>query len=304
MKHIKEIVESYLKEKTEGLPTGLKFLDENIGGLYPGELTVICGDSDSGKTALMIRQINCLAIDGRVPVLVVLCTNEETFLANMAAYYCSIITDDVRQVFTDEECSAETYCYLDKLLQAPIYFVNIADFEETSSEELHKFIQDNNIKAVFVENVQWINNMERNHEVIAQPLKALAKEEQVAVVAEYHLWTNDDFPPLSILQFEKDDVSMMADNIIGMLDFQNHNILVDEQGKDISGEIRMKIIKHKGILAKNKETRYRKAQLMVRNNHHATYIGTDRKKLFDGNSSLSSLIKELDCEVEDISSKQ
>jgi len=107
---------------------------------------------------------------------------------------------------------------------------------------------------------------------------------------------------LSILQFEKDDVSMMADNIIGMLDFQNHDILVDEQGKDISGEIRMKIIKHKGILAKNKETRYRKAQLMVRNNHHATYIGNVREKLFDDKSPLSALIKELDCEVEDVSS--
>lgn len=301
MKHIQEIVGSILNERKDGLPTGLKFLDKYLGGLYPGELTVICGDTDSGKTAIMIRQINCLAIDYNVPVLVVLSTNEKTFLANMAAYYCSIFTEDVHKLFTNEKCPTGVYLYLDKLVHAPIYLVNIADFEEPNHEKLHKIIQENNIKAVFVENVQWTYNKQRNHEMIAQQLKRLAQEEQVVVVAEYHIWTDCDLPALSIQQFEKHDVAMLADNIIGMLDYQNHGVLTDEHGKSLRGEVRMKIIKHKGVLAKNKETRFWRMQLMVLNNHHATYIGNERDKLFNDNSPLSTLMKEFDCELEDVS---
>ena len=54
MKHIKEIVEDDRVKRAPAMTAGLRFLDENMGGLYPGELTVICGDTNCGKTAVMI----------------------------------------------------------------------------------------------------------------------------------------------------------------------------------------------------------------------------------------------------------
>lgn len=43
MRHIKDGI-NRIKEQGEAvLPVGMKFLNEYLGGLYPGEMTVICG---------------------------------------------------------------------------------------------------------------------------------------------------------------------------------------------------------------------------------------------------------------------
>ena len=112
MRHIKDSMDRIKEQKVSDLPVGIKFLDNNLGGLYPGELTVICGDADDGKTALMIRQIHRLAIDEEIPVMIVLNgMSERTFLACMAAFYCSIITNDVHQVYSDNVCKDEVEAY-------------------------------------------------------------------------------------------------------------------------------------------------------------------------------------------------
>ncbi|MBQ9636328.1 MAG: hypothetical protein IJV36_00335 [Prevotella sp.] len=67
MKHITEIVQDIKGLEAKPLTTGLKFLDKSMGGLYPGELTVVCGDTNCGKTALMIRLIHRLTEDKKKP---------------------------------------------------------------------------------------------------------------------------------------------------------------------------------------------------------------------------------------------
>ena len=87
MRHIKDSLDMVKEQETFVLSFGMKYLDENLGGVYPGEMTVICGDADDGKTALMIRQIHRLAFDEGIPVMIVLNgTSERTFLACMAAF--------------------------------------------------------------------------------------------------------------------------------------------------------------------------------------------------------------------------
>ena len=53
VKTVKQIEESHSKgDLVTGIPTGLKDLDERIGGIHPGELVVIAGRPGMGKTAL------------------------------------------------------------------------------------------------------------------------------------------------------------------------------------------------------------------------------------------------------------
>ena len=82
MRHIKDSIDQVRNQNVSALPFGLEYIDDYLGGLYPGEMTVICGDADDGKTALMIRQIHRLAFDEEIPVLMVLNgMSEHTFLA-------------------------------------------------------------------------------------------------------------------------------------------------------------------------------------------------------------------------------
>lgn len=280
MKHINEIVKNYRVKEEPAMTAGLKFLDENLGGLYPGELTIISGEANCGKTAVMIRQIHQLAMEKKEPVMIVLNgMSERTFLACMTAYYCSIFTKDVRRVFTDPLCLAEVESYMKLLHECPIYIMESHEFEKIHDSQLREFVKENGIQAIFVECMGFFCESSIEQKYFARRLKLMAKNLNVTIVGEYHFFTNEDYPALSIRQFENNDVIMFADNIIGIIDFQHHGINIDEKGNDLRGKVRLKIIKHKGVMSEDKDVIVTKMRLFVRSNSTATYIDGDRESV-------------------------
>ncbi len=300
MKHIKEIIESIKWKEEVALTPGMKFLEENMGPLYPGELSLICGDGDSGKSALMIQQIHRLGIDEKVPVLVVLSGKDENaFLACMAAYYCNIVIEDVHRVFADPLCKKMIEKYMELVQQSPIFFISRQEFC-AQEKKLSEYVIGNGIKAIFIENILWMCMELSEQRRLAIWLKELAVKLQVAIIGEYHIWTDEDYPALSMHQLEKDDIAVFADNIIGMVDFQQRDILTDEKGNDLRGKVRIKILKHKGLLAKGKELTFEKIHLFVQDIHKIGYMGADRRDLFAGNGALNRLTNEFDCKLQDV----
>ena len=271
MRHIKDSIDQVKNQDVRALPFGLEYIDDYLGGLYPGEMTVICGDADDGKTALMIRQIHRLAFDEEIPVLMVLNgMSEHTFLACMAAYYCSIITNDVHQVYTDDVHKDEVEAYWRLLEKKPVYLADTKDISTMDSDSIKQFVSDDGIKAVFFEQASMMTITGWEISRLGYHLKQLAKELQVAIVAEYEFWYNDYEQPLSFQQFEKNHFSNFADNIIGLLDFANHQVFMDEKGNNLRGFVRMRVMKHKGIVSSNKENVFHKMHLLCRSNERAT----------------------------------
>ena len=271
MRHIKESIDQVKNQDVSALPFGLEFLDDYLGGLYPGEMTVICGDADDGKTALMIRQIHRLAFDEEIPVLMVLNgMSEHTFLACMAAYYCSIITNDVHQVYTNRDSKEKVEAYWHLLEKKPVYLADTKGISAMDSDSIKQFVSAKGIKAVFFEQASMMTIKGWKISRLGYYLKQLAKELQVAIVAEYEFWYNDYEQPLSFQQFEKNHFSNFADNIIGLLDFANHQVFMDEKGNNLRGYVRMKVIKHKGIISSGKERVFHKMRLMCRSDERAT----------------------------------
>lgn len=265
MRHIKDSIDQVRNQNVSALPFGLEYIDDYLGGLYPGEMTVICGDADDGKTALMIRQIHRLAFDEEIPVLIVLNgMSEHTFLACMAAYYCSIITNDVHQVYTDDVHKDEVEAYWRLLEKKPVYLADTKDISAMDSDSIKQFVSAKGIKAVFFEQASVMTIKGWKISRLGYYLKQLAKDLQVAIVAEYEFWYNDYEQPLSFQQFEKNHFSNFADNIIGLLDFANHQVFMDEKGNNLRGYVRMKVIKHKGIISSGKERVFHKMCLMCR----------------------------------------
>lgn len=270
MRHIKDSIDQVRNQNVSALPFGLEYIDDYLGGLYPGEMTVICGDADDGKTALMIRQIHRLAFDEEIPVLMVLNgMSEHTFLACMAAYYCSIITNDVHQVYTDDVHKDEVEAYWRLLEKKPVYLADTKDISAMDSDSIKQFVSAKGIKAVFFEQASMMTIKGWKISRLGYYLKQLAKELQVAIVAEYEFWYNDYEQPLSFQQFEKNHFSNFADNIIGLLDFANHQVFMDEKGNNLRGFVRMRVMKHKGIVSSNKENVFHKMHLMCRSDERA-----------------------------------
>jgi predicted ATP-dependent serine protease len=54
----KELLERW--DNQRGIPLGINFLDKILGGLLPGHLQVVCGESGVGKTWFCLRAINSM----------------------------------------------------------------------------------------------------------------------------------------------------------------------------------------------------------------------------------------------------
>lgn len=262
MKRIEEVLNDL--QPLKAMPTGVKFLDENLGGLYPGEITMVCGYANDGKTALMIRMIHHLCFDNGVPVLMILNnTNEQTFLSCMAAYFCSIICEDVHKVNVDHD-GTKTYWQL--LREKPFYMANQKELNE-EIEDFKKAIKNHGIKAIFVEEASGFQVPGERWNKTSVFLKGLAKELQVAMVVEQEFNSDCEYwcgrSPFCLTRFEQTDLVNYADNVIGIMDYANHGNH-DEQGRDMSGLVNLIIMKHKGLASIRKDVFLRRITLYCR----------------------------------------
>ena len=299
MKHIKEIVEKAKSNEEVALASGIDFLEENMGPLYPGELTLICSEINSGKTALMIQQIHRLSIDNKVPVLAVLSGKDEiAFLASMAAYYCSILLKDVRTILSDPLYKDVVENYMELIQQSPIYFISRKEFLQKEGD-VSEFVKEKGIKAIFVESLPWMCLDSREKGQLAMKLKELTINLQVAMIVEYQLRPDDNDPIFYIEQYGKNELAVYADNIIVLEDFSQHRFIDDEEGNDLRGKMKLKIMKHKGTLARDKEIVFPRIQLLLRDIHNTIGIG-DYNSLCAENSAIDNMRRRLDLEVEDI----
>ena len=298
MKHIKEIVENVNSQEKVALTSGMEFLEENMGPLYPGDLTLICSEINSGKSALMIQQIHRIAIDNKEPVLVVLSGKDEiSFLACMAAYYCSILLNDVRRVLSDPLYKDVVKRYMELIQQAPIYFINRKEFFQKEGD-VSEFVKEKGINAIFVESLPWMSPDSHKKGQLAMRLKELTINLQVAMIVEYQLRPDDNDPIFYIEQYGKNELAVYADNIIVLEDFSQHRFIDDEEGNDLRGKMKLKIMKHKGTLARDKEIVFPRIQLLLRDLHNAKGLD-DYNGLFAENSAMDHLRSKLDLELQD-----
>lgn len=294
IKSIKDVLSGM--QVARPMPTGVKFLDENLGGLYPGEVTVVCGYDNDGKTALMIRMIHRLCFDNNIPVLVVLVGMEEqTFLSCMAAYHCGIICDDIHKVSMDDD-NTKTFWQL--LREKPFYMASKEDLKVEKIEDFKREIKNQGIKAVFVEKASALELYRRGRSFIGLFLKGLAKELKVTMVVEQELWNSlwEGCSSISLTQIEETDLGHYADNVIGIVDYNNHGGY-DEQARDMRGLVKVIIMKHKGLVSLKKDAFLRKITLYCHDWRRAMEYETEH--IFESNPHIQSLFRKFDCELAD-----
>ena len=266
MKHIRDLIGTATVIQPEPIKTGFRFLDETIGGYYPGELTTLCGFEDSGKTAFVITQINRIAVDHHIPTLLVLDNMKlETFISLMATYYCGITTNDIHSVLTSplyKDCVSE---YLDKLKAAPLYiweenFLSTEDIEISAIEDI---IKEQDIRIVFYD--ELMNYYDYNNAKAGNILKRLALNTNVPVVATCSIVRVQDSEysaEITLSSFCRFGGFHGSDVIISITDFEKMEIYTDERGRRLRGIIQLKVLKYKGTIERKRGLFDRKALFM------------------------------------------
>ena len=301
MEHIIEIIKETVEE-VKPIATGLRFLDSTIGGYYPGELTTICGEEDSGKTAFVVSQLNLIAVERHIPTMVVLNNMpRRTFLSCMAAYYCSFENVNVHSIMDDEQYGGKVKAYLDLLKEAPLYVIRKETYEEDAlTPEIEGMIQAFGIKIVFVDEAGsfWMSEEHKSSPVSS--CKTMAMKWNIPIVITACVW-NDREGIEGMKPFLRDvylycDIHG-SDTVVGLFRYDRHYIYQDEHGCDLHDMVNVEILKCKGKAMKRRFL-IPWGYLYLRN-HAKREAGNLKQIQVSGDSRLDYLIDKMDLTIVD-----
>ena len=255
MEHIEEIIKSATAGNEQPITTGIKFLDNAIGGYYPGEMATICGEECCCKTAFVIHQVCRIAIDQKIPTIVLLnYMTERNFLSSMIAYYCNIETKDIHSVLYSEKYKEIVSSFLDILKESPLYVAKAGWYEDKKiTELLVNLIGLKGIKIMFVDEV--ILDLRPSEIAGLSCMQTVAVKNKIPVVVTCNVW--NDREGLAGVRPSLTDVSRCSylhghDVVIGFTNYEQHGIVTDEHGSNLKGIIGLEILKHRGMLSENR----------------------------------------------------
>ena len=293
MKHISEIINEAMAVEPKPIVTGIKALDELIGGYYPGELTTVCGREDVGKTAFIVHQVNRMAIDlGLETYMYASYTSEQVWLSMMVAYYCGIQTSDLHSVLYSPMYADAVKAYLEKLKVAPL-FVEFGFKKAFSLEHVMDVIRREHVKIAFFDDAMWLGDD-------GTSLKRLAMECGISVVATTWTWLNGrdglEGRRVFLTDLDRDSSCFGSDVVIGMMDYEVDHIFTDDHGRDLRGMLELEVLKHKGLREKSC-VRIPKHLLLVRN-HSKEDSQRYLEEMVGQNPRVSSLMSKLGLQLE------
>lgn len=272
MKHISDYIDEALTHEPEPIKTGYKFLDETIGGYYPGEVTTIGGCEDCGKSAFVITQLNHIAVDQKIPTLLVLENMSfETFLALMASFYCCITVKDVHSVLYSPIYKESVDQYLSKLKEAPLYITDLRTLlpEDTDFNAIGKVVKEHGIRIVFYDEVTTCYAKQENP--MGHTLKRFAIQWNIPIVAVMCIWNDyegDRGAYLSLSDFSIFDGYHGTDVVLCLTDHEKNSIFCDEYGRDLHGKVEIAVLKYKGLTKKlcfqiNRSSLYKRKETLL-----------------------------------------
>ncbi len=180
------LLEELAEGKNPGLPTGIRSLDEKLGGLQPSDLIVIGARSQHGKTALMLQ----IANNQDVPVGVISGEQPNVQLGMRAiAQLGGVSLRSMRVGNLDETQWLNVDSAIKQISTRNVYTMDKGNPSITEIvNQARQWAHHRGIKALFVDYLQLVSGgggSEHRLQVgdVVYQLKALAKELAIPVVA-------------------------------------------------------------------------------------------------------------------------
>lgn len=171
-----------------GITTGLTDLDEQLGGLHPGDLIVVGARPSMGKTAMLFGMSFAAAEKGFANGIISGEQPANQLGARMLSAASRVPGNSFRTGrFHEEEWPRLTHG-IERLAALPIWILDrgspsIAEIQRVS----RRWKQQHGIKALYVDYIQRISGSgDRRHEVIGETcrgLKSLARDLEIPIVA-------------------------------------------------------------------------------------------------------------------------
>ena len=206
------LLEEIAEGKSPGLPTGIRALDEKLGGLQPADLIVLGARSQHGKTALMLQ----MATSQSVPVGIISGEQPNVQLGMRAiAQTGGVSLRDMRVGKLSDDQWSKIDTSIKQISSCRVYTM---DKGNPSISEIvgqaRQWAHHQGIKALFVDYLQLVSGGgggEHRLQVgdVVYQLKALAKELNIPVVALAQVARAIDSYP-------------EGDNYQGRMPFANH----------------------------------------------------------------------------------
>lgn len=167
------------------IPTGLKVFDDILGGLHPGELILIAARGSVGKTALALNLATNVAKTGTPALVFSLEHSAVTVVKKLFTQAGLIMTESAE----GKSPGLEVEKKLDSIAALPLL---IDDTPSPSlgdvAEAIHRSAQDYGVKAVFIDYLGLINNLDNTEMYGALgTLKALAGDLGLSIVVFHYL---------------------------------------------------------------------------------------------------------------------
>lgn len=171
-----------------GITTGLTDLDEQLGGLHPGDLIVIGARPAMGKTAMLFGMSYAAASKGCANGIISGEQPANQLGARMLSAAANVPGNSFRTGRFHEEEWPRLTNGIATLAALPIYILDkgspsIADIQRIA----RRWKQQHGIKALYVDYIQRIAGKgERRHEVIGETcrgLKSIARDLEIPVIA-------------------------------------------------------------------------------------------------------------------------
>ena len=300
MEHIEEIIKSVIAQNEQPITTGIKFLDDAIGGYYPGEMTTICGEECCCKTAFVIHQVCRIAIDQKIPTIVLLnYMTERNFLSLMIAYYCNIEVNDIHSILYSEKYKAIVNSFLNKLKESPLHVAKAGWYEDKSiTEAIDNFVVSEKIKIMFMDEAIFDLTPEDTRKLSC--MRDIAVKRKIPAVVTCCIWNyreGIEGARPSLVDLGNFSYLHGHDVVIGFTNYEQHGIVIDEHGSNLRGMIGIEILKYRGKLWE-KNCNIPKEYFYIRDQKQKSKLALDELKE-SGGIIVDSLIKKLDLSIED-----
>lgn len=188
---VKSIERIYEKENpVTGIPTGFRELDRITSGMQPGDLVLVCGKGDEGKTAFVLDVAYYVATAGKTPVLIFsLGTVKEQIGIRLL---CARSRVDISKV-TSGKLSESDWPKIAKaaetLNEAGIFIDDTADISVGDiSEKVKKAKAEIGAGLIIIDHIQLLvkgcsTEGVKELQEVCRELNALAKELKLPIVA-------------------------------------------------------------------------------------------------------------------------
>jgi hypothetical protein len=300
MEHIEEIIKRVIVQNEQPITTGIKFLDDAIGGYYPGEMTTICGEECCCKTAFVIHQVCRIAIDQKIPTIVLLnYMTERNFLSLMIAYYCNIEINVIHSVLYSKKYKEIVNSFLNKLKESPLYVAKVGWYEDKSiTEAIDNFIVTEKIKIMFMDEAIFDLTPEDTRKLSC--MRDIAVKRNIPAVVTCCIWNlreGVEGARPSLVDLGNFSYLHGHDVVIGFTNYEQHGIVTDEHGSNLRGMIGIEILKYRGKL-REKNCYIPKDYFYIRDQEQKRKQSLEELKESEG-VIVESLIKKLDLSIED-----